>query len=620
MSSQLDSAGSAGGSSNAIVAVSPRPNAKSTIKLSGPSLPAAQWLNGKWPLATEHLKEACEGHVFSMLLAVIESPDAVEAAQYLIKNSQEMIRAGCTRLQWLKDLSTAVCSQFVSTNSGAPDPGIDFRNRLSQILALKFGDPFLRIKTQGGSEKRLNTLHFGSLFAHNCRLEYDDAVGCFYYYNDKAGCWQPISVERCRRILVEFIVPFMHWKPAIYNGTPMFQQTILEQAKATNLHEPFKTDGYMFATLNKTLFLDTSAQGQAIRLHETDNHWGYKLRNAIPIKYNSSNTGCTKFREMLKNIMHPEDIGLFQYWCGLAVLGQNPLHKMMIIPGEAKSGKSTLAGVVERVVGEANVATLTTQRLEDRFELSEFFGKTLLVGKDVSDDFLSCKGAPMLKSLTGDTNLKAEVKYVQARVRLGSPFNVLIVSNHHLYVRVNDDIGAWKRRLFVIPVKKQKEFSEDAKFVDKLIESEGGGILYWMLEGAREVLSDIKTNNRRKLTDRQDANVMALLAKQDELADFTAACLRAKSGHEEASGDIYDAYCQYCGAKDLEAIAESVFYRRIGRYILTIKGAAGPKTIPGNGTLKAYKAYTGVEIFKAATPAAAGAASDDSTAGQNEAE
>jgi P4 family phage/plasmid primase-like protien len=532
-------------------------------------------------------------------LAINDSPDAVDAARFIIKNPEEKIAAGMTRIEWLKDLSDQICSLHRRSTTGPADPVGDVRFRLAQTLVLKFGEPVFKIKTKSGSEKKLNTLHFAAYFGHTCLLEYDDKVGCFYHYNEKAGCWQPLSLERSRRILVDFIIPFMHVKPLVYTGTPAFQETIIEQAKATNIQEEFRPDGYMFGTLNKTLFLDTSGPlNQPIKIQETGNHWSYKIRNAIPVAFDRKHTGCTKFRTMLTNIMHADDVDLFQYWCGLAIIGKNPLHKMLILPGEAGSGKSTVANIVERMIGEVNVATLTTQRLEDRFELSEFFGKTLLVGKDVTEDFLSCKGAGMLKSLTGDSNLKAEVKYVQARVRLGSPFNVLIVSNHHLYIRPSDDTGAWKRRIWVIPVKKKAAFPIDRTFSEKLVENEGTGILCWMLEGARRVLHDIKNNTEYKLQPHQDANAMALLAKRDELADFCQTRLAPKAGNIEASEDIYDAYCQYCGGNKQEAIAQTIFYRRIGRYITEIPGAAGPKTIPGEGNGKAFKAYTGIVIQK----------------------
>lgn len=576
-------------------------NAKSTKRQPGPACSPAEWLKEiQWPFSAAHLEQVCSGQVFTLLLAITEGPEAIRSARYLVKNPDEMLAAGITRLEWLVGLSEELAKQHSSSKAAkVADPVGDYRIRLAEVLTTKFGKPFFKIATKHGNEKKINSLHFASLFAYCCGIEFDDKVGCFYRYNRDAGAWQPISEDRAREILIDFTVPFMHRKPLTYSNTPAFQALILEQARATNIHQDFMPDGYMFATQNKTLFLDTSGPILAnVTVEEVSNYWGYRIRNAIPIEFDKSHTGCTKFRGVLDNLMEPDDVDMFQYWCGLALLGKNPLHKMMIISGGAGSGKSTIASIVERMIGEDNVATLTSQRLEDRFELSEFFGKTLLVGKDVPAGFLAHKSASVLKSLTGDSNIRAEVKYVQARVRLGSPYNVLIVSNHNLHVRIADDLDAWKRRLWVIPVALKKSFKVDPHFAENLIKKEGAGILYWMLMGARRVLKDMKAGTEYARTATQTANTMSLLSPPDLLKDFCNAHIVPKTGSHVPSELIYDAFCHFCSTRNADAIADTVFYRQIGKHILQkVPTAKGPKTIAATSGTKAYKAYVDIELI-----------------------
>ena len=58
----------------------------------------------------------------------------------------------------------------------------------------------------------------------------------------------------------------------------------------------------------------------------------------------------------------------------------------------------------------ANVTQLRTKHLAERFELFRYLKRTLLVGVDVEADFLSTKGAAVLKGLVGGDWFDAEQK------------------------------------------------------------------------------------------------------------------------------------------------------------------------------------------------------------------
>lgn len=576
-----------------------RPISRAPDVLDPINLSPEQWLDKVgWPFSVLHLEYICKGSLFDILLSIIKGPDDVEHARYLFKDPQQVIYQKLTRHDWLKELSEIITQRYrPDPKATAYDEKGEFVHRLSQILTLCYGQPLHEIPARNGSTQVLNTVHFGALFARACSLEFDESIGCFFHYNEKKGAWQPLSDHRVRQILINFLVPYMHRRPLLYSGSPMFLDTIISQAKATTLHDPFKPEGYMFGTSNKTLWLKPPKEkAQTPDVEECDNHQGYKIRNAIPIAYDKKNTGCTAFHTMLKNIMEPHDIKMLQYWCGMAILGHNFHHKILILQGKGGSGKSTLANIIERMVGEDNIATLITQRLADRFELSEFFGKTLLVGKDVPDDFLSCKAAPILKSLSGDSNLKAEVKNVQARVRLGGPFNVLVVSNPHLYVNMQDDLTAWTRRLWVIPVNKKKETVELSEYDKKLTESEGAGILYWMLLGAKDVLASLKQGIQFGMNDTQRSNAHSFLVRPDELLDFTNTCIEAKPNGIVTSEELYEAYSSFVARKGKDPVASTVFQKRIVKHLLAIPGVTKPSTIVTKNGGNPVRGYKGLQI------------------------
>ena len=96
---------------------------------------------------------------------------------------------------------------------------------------------------------------------------------------------------------------------------------------------------------------------------------------------------------------------------------------------------------------------------------------------------MSKKGAYVLKALVGGDILDAEQKNGTGNFPLQGNFCVVITSNSRLQVRLDGDIGAWRRRLLIVrfegPVPKKKI----PDFASVLIAQEGSGILNWALQG-----------------------------------------------------------------------------------------------------------------------------------------
>src|SRR6185503_16122510 len=144
-----------------------------------------------------------------------------------------------------------------------------------------------------------------------------------------------------------------------------------------------------------------------------------------------------------------------------------------------------------------------------------------LIGVDVDPDFLSTKGAAVIKGLVGGDYFDAEQKFGTGSFRLQGNFNVLITSNARLRVRLVGDVDAWRRRLTVIRFEGPPPQHKIPDFGAYLVLIEGPGILRWMLEGAAMVLAEIPaTGGDFILTDRQKGVVDSLLAESDSLRHF----------------------------------------------------------------------------------------------------
>lgn len=273
----------------------------------------------------------------------------------------------------------------------------------------------------------------------------------------------------------------------------------------------------------------------------------YRSRNRSPIVFDEKAT-CERFlNELVLPAVDPEDVELLQKFAGMYLLGYNRAQRFLILDGEAGRGKTQFANVVQGLVGMVNVTQLRTKHLAERFELFRYLKKTLLVGVDVEADFLSTKGAAVLKGLVGGDWFDAEQKGGTGCFQVQGAFNVLITSNARLRVRLQGDVGAWRRRLNIVRYEAPPPSRKIPDFGAYLVRTEGSGILNWALLGAQKVLSEIPDEGGDfRMTPRQQEIVDSLLAESDSLRHFLQDRLIADTWGDVTANEIVEAYAAYC--------------------------------------------------------------------------
>src|SRR4029434_4417028 len=178
-------------------------------------------------------------------------------------------------------------------------------------------------------------------------------------------------------------------------------------------------------------------------------------------------------------------------FAGMMLLGYNRAQRLLILDGEAGRVKTQFANVMQGIVGMANVTQLRTKHLAERFELFRYLKRTLLVGVDVEADFLSTRGAAVLKGLVGGDWFDAEPKGGTGSFHVAVHSNVVITSNARLKVRLQGDVGAWKRRITIVRYEAPPPSRKIPDFGAYLVRTEGSGILNWALLGAQKLLTQI---------------------------------------------------------------------------------------------------------------------------------
>ncbi len=325
----------------------------------------------------------------------------------------------------------------------------------------------------------------------------------------------------------------------------------------------------------------------------------FRSRNRSPIAFDE-NAKCERFlNELVLPAVHPEDVELLQKFAGMYLLGYNPAQRFLILDGEAGRGKTQFANVMQGIVGMTNVTQLRTKHLAERFELYRYLKKTLLVGVDVEADFLSTKGAAVLKGLVGGDWFDAEQKGGTGSFQLQGTFNVLITSNARLRVRLQGDVGAWRRRINIVRYESPPPTRKIPDFGAHLVKVEGSGILNWALLGAQMVLNEIPdAGGDFMMTERQRGIVDSLLAESDSLRHFLQDRVVADAYGDLTVSELVEAYAAFCPEKKWQPLPITEVQRQLEGLMLELFGVSKCHGIERAD--KTQRGFRGVKFFDAA--------------------
>lgn len=266
---------------------------------------------------------------------------------------------------------------------------------------------------------------------------------------------------------------------------------------------------------------------------------------------------------------------------GIAAIGKVNLEAMIIAYGDGGNGKSTFWNAISRILGtycgriSADSLTVGCRR-NVKPEMAELKGKRLVIASELEEG--TRLNTAFVKQICSTDEIQAEKKYKD-------PFSfipthlVVLYTNHLPKVGANDD-GTW-RRLIVIPFLAKIQKAKDIKnYTDYLIENAGPYILSWIIEGAQKAIKD---NFKPPQPEVVKQAIKAYRENNDWLSIFIEDCCETGEKLEQASGEFYQTYRNYClqngeytrGTTDFYAALENAGYVRVknskGKFIKGLK-------------------------------------------------
>ena len=427
-----------------------------------------------------------------------------------------------------------------------------------EALAKEFGQPFYTNKD--GRVTGINERYWAALFSRENRVLYDPDEKTFYRYAEDTGLWESITPESIREAISARILEVSR-ESQQFSLEIQITQTKLKAVVAALMGIAEKRGVF----LTKQRFIHV-ANG-VIRLGDDGDvtFGGFSpedySRNRSPYEF-KPDAECPRFlNELIYPAVDPDDADLLQRWAGLALFGYNLPQRFMILDGTANGGKGTLVRIIQSLVGLTNSYQLRTECLLERFETFRFRGKTLLIGPDVAGDFLMQKGASMLKSLVGGDPLSGEGKCLNGDFPMFGNFNVVMTCNSRLRVRLEGDTSAWRRRLLIVRYQNPPPINRILDFHVPLLRDEGSGILRWALAGFVKLQAEFAATGDFALSEKQRGRVDSLLAESDSLRLFVRERLQKSAYGDVTTGEISQAYSEYCADKGWNALPSAIVER-----------------------------------------------------------
>mgnify|MGYP000550707913 CR=1 FL=1 len=281
----------------------------------------------------------------------------------------------------------------------------------------------------------------------------------------------------------------------------------------------------------------------------------YIIKNKIPHNYNP-----TAYHELLDKTLNKiccKDKKLryvIEEMIGYTLLRRNELGKSFILTGDGSNGKSTLLDLINELLGEENISSVSLKDLSDRFKTFQLDGKLANIGDDISNEYIP-DNSTFKKLVTGE---KVNVERKGTDPYDFRNYSKLIFSANEL-PRINDLSGGLKRRLVFIPF--NAKFSKRDEDYDPFIKDKitTPAALEYLLKIAIDGLYRILNNNSITYSKACDQVWDEYEAINNPVVSF----IDDHKIENESINDVYRQYSVWCHESGLKPLSKIIFGKEV---------------------------------------------------------
>ncbi|OED37765.1 hypothetical protein AB834_01345 [PVC group bacterium (ex Bugula neritina AB1)] len=174
----------------------------------------------------------------------------------------------------------------------------------------------------------------------------------------------------------------------------------------------FKSDFPIMDVFNKKNRLDrVETQNHLIVVKEgkiiESQPSNYSLdENTVKCKLNLDKSREVYPKRFIEELLFPvleekDDIEVILKYFAMCLTGENKHQKILVLAGEAGSGKSVLASILKALMG-GSVKAFSPQSMESQFEMGNILSQKIILSEDVDPQFWKHKNISFLKTISSD--------------------------------------------------------------------------------------------------------------------------------------------------------------------------------------------------------------------------
>jgi putative DNA primase/helicase len=231
----------------------------------------------------------------------------------------------------------------------------------------------------------------------------------------------------------------------------------------------------------------------------------------IPFDIISSDHGRlkpVKFIAFLESVFDGDQsaITLLQQWIGYCLTNMTFAQKILLIIGPPRSGKGTIAKVIQTMLGEANFTNPSANSLINDFPLEDWINKRLAILGDARFGDKKQAVKEILLQVSGADRVNVRRKHTTTLTGMVIPTKIMVLSNE--MPTLKDNSGALASRFLYLKMTKSFLGSEDPDLFERDLLPEIPLVFWWALDGLRELMLKKKKDFIQAETGKETAQEM----------------------------------------------------------------------------------------------------------------
>lgn len=267
----------------------------------------------------------------------------------------------------------------------------------------------------------------------------------------------------------------------------------------------------------------------------------YYFTSKLSFNYDPS-AKCPYFLRVIKSAI-PEAESFLQEYAGYTLTPDTSFEIAVWLYGPSGCGKSSILVGLQAMLGSRSGVLGLGEIERSRFALTNLEGKTLMISTEQPSSFI--QASYCLNAIISGEPILVDRKYREP-VQLTSIAKLAWAMNE--YPIVKDSTNGLFRRVKVIEFPPLDVDKRDRK-VKEAIKAEGAGVLNWALEG----LDRLTTNGCFEIPDCVLAATEDFKLRNDVPKLFVEEMCVVGDGYKTRSGDLYNAYKNWCGKNGVKS-------------------------------------------------------------------